>query len=75
MCFSIGSLLHLTGDRMETDNQLRELYKLTESQLGYEAYTEITGYTERTNFTFDTSKLFPESRRRISFLYSKHFGE
>lgn len=58
---------------MNTDNQLRALYKLTEKELGYEDYTDVTGWTELAGPEFDTTKLQEKSRERIAAIFGKHF--
>lgn len=58
---------------MEIDNMLRGLYRLTEKELGYEDYTDVTMWAEKTKFTFDTTELLEKSRERIVQIYNKHF--
>jgi hypothetical protein len=57
---------------METDNMLRDLYRLSEEKLGYEDYTFIGVCADRARADFDSSRLQPESRKLIMELHKKH---
>lgn len=60
---------------MNTDNQLRAIYKLSQKELGHEDYTDVTAWAERAGPEFDTTLLQEKSRERIAAIYKKHYED
>ena len=59
---------------METNNQLKALYRLPRGTLRYDDESDvITWVSIAGDDHFDTSKLQPKSRERIAVLFHKHF--
>jgi len=59
---------------MNTDNQLKALYRLPRGTLYYDDESDIITFVSIAGDDhFDTSKLQDVSRERISSLYHQHF--
>jgi hypothetical protein len=59
---------------METDYQLKALYRLPRGTLTYAEESEVLNWAERAGTDhFDTSRLMQKSRERITTLFHKHF--